>query len=259
VSGLGQKVELVLHTIEDLVFPQYCAVCDERIPGRTTTLICPACWQRVDRIEPPLCPRCGRPHDRAVGFSTDENFPCAQCRERPLRWLDMACSAVVYDDVLREALLLFKFGRRDILAPRLAELMAEFARARLPVDQFDWAVPVPLHPLRQRERGFNQAELLAKEFSQAMDGPEVVYALVKPVPTEPQTRLDAAERRKNLRGSFQIAPGIDPTGRSILIIDDVLTTGTTANECAHVLKRAGARNVAAFTLARRIADCRLTS
>jgi ComF family protein len=166
----------------------------------------------------------------------------------------MACSAAVYDDVLREALLLLKFGRRDILAPPLAELMADFARERLPVDQFDWAVPVPLHPLRQRERGFNQSELLAREFSEAMDGPQVVNALVKPEPTEPQTRLDGTQRRKNLRGSFKIAPDIDPAGRSILIIDDVFTTGTTANECAHVLKRAGARSVAAFTLARRVAS-----
>ncbi len=253
-SEIGRRLAAVLRTAVELAFPQYCAVCDDRIIGAATPVVCPACWQRIERIEPPLCPRCGRPHDQAVGFATDENFPCAACRERPLRWLDMACSAVVYDDVLREVLLMFKFGRRDVLAPELAELMAEFARARLPVDQFDWAVPVPLHQVRQRQRGFNQALLLAQEFSRIMHGPPVVCALVKPEPTEPQTKLDAEQRRKNLCDAFQPAPGIELTGRRILVIDDVLTTGSTVDECARVLKRAGALEVAAFTLARRVTD-----
>ena len=95
----------------------------------------------------------------------------------------MACSAVVYDHELREALLLFKFGRRDILAPTLARFMTEFARQWMSIDDVDWIVPVPLHPVRRRERGFNQAELLAKQFSNSLNGPPVVSALVKTVPT----------------------------------------------------------------------------
>jgi len=256
VSGIGHAARRVVHVAKELVFPQYCAVCDDRILSDVTPLICPACWERIERIEPPVCPRCGRPHDRAVGFATEENFPCAECRARPPRWLDMACSAAVYDDVLREALLMMKFGRHSLLAEPLAGLMVEFARRWMPVDEFDWTVPVPLHRVRRRERGFNQAELLAREFSRAMDGPQVIHALVKPVPTEAQTRLTGTQRRRNVRGSFETAPGIDPHGLDILVIDDVFTTGSTVDECARVLKRAGAARVAAFTLARRVSERR---
>jgi len=254
VVSVAGMFAAVGHTVRELVFPQYCTVCDERILDDTTPLVCAACWQRVERIEPPLCPLCGRPHDRAVGFKTDENFPCAECRDRPPRWLDAAYSAAVYDDVLRDILLLFKFKRHEILAGPLAALMAEFACQRMALDEFDWIVPVPMHPVSRRERGYNQAELLARELSLIAAWPKFVAALVKPLPTKQQTRLDAAHRRKNIRGSFHIAPGVDPTGRTILIVDDVLTTGSTVDECARSLKRAGALRVGALSVARRIPD-----
>jgi ComF family protein len=163
----------------------------------------------------------------------------------------MARAATLYETggTMREAILLFKHGRRVSLARHLGRLMAEAADGLFGPRQFDLLIPVPLHTRRERERGFNQAALLAKELARAWPL-RVGHGLLQRVrATEAQSGGREA-REANVKGAFVVAHPDQVEGRSLLIIDDVLTTGATVNECAKTLLAAGAAEVAVYTLAR---------
>lgn len=148
--------------------------------------------------------------------------------------------------MLRRLIHLLKYEGMRPLAPALSRLMDR----ALPIDErFDFIVPVPLHWQRRWRRGFNQAELLALEISKHRRVP-VLHALRRARSTASQASLTAAARRRNLAGAFRPRPGIDLTGKRILLIDDVFTTGATASACARALKKAGAGGVSLLTLAR---------
>lgn len=187
-------------------------------------------------------------------FPLDDQGRCALCR-RGARGFDAAYSFGFYEGELRKLIHLFKYGRIRTLSKPLGRLLA----AALPREQrFDAIVPMPLHWHKRWQRGFNQAELLAREIGRRTHTP-VVNAIRRARDTESQAGLTSAKRRKNVSGAFQAARfrGRSNTiqGRSVLLIDDVMTTGATAASCARALKRAGAREVTLLTLAR--ADRRL--
>jgi predicted amidophosphoribosyltransferase len=193
-----------------------------------------------------------------------ETGTCARCRRSPGR-VDAARAFGSYDGTLRAILHALKYGRRESLARPLAQLMrgpgADLLRGA------DAVVPVPLHPIRHLRRGFNQAEALASEL-----GPPVLRALCRVRPTAPQSALRAGARRRNVRDAFTLsALGRGPAvlqwadglglvrpsrtaravaGRCLVLVDDVSTTGATLDECARILKAAGAREVRALTAAR---------
>jgi ComF family protein len=152
--------------------------------------------------------------------------------------------------VVRKVMHDFKYGRqlhlRHLLGHWLAEAMAD---SRLAGRRFHFIVPVPLHPARKRERGFNQAELLALELKRASRIP-VHNVLRRTRYTTTQTQFDRSERMENLRGAFRLRRGCNVQGLRMLLVDDVLTTGSTLSECAAVLKKAGALSVHAATVAR---------
>lgn len=260
--GLGAWREWVTAAL-DLLFPPFCPVCRTRLgPGRRDPL-CGACWQRLERIIPPLCRLCGTPlfqfspqgEDDLVGqelgpSSSRAAAPhlCGRCRRR-VPSFSYARSAARYGDVVREALHAFKFGGRRALAAPLGELLAEVG-AVLPVDRVDLLVPVPLHPRRERERGFNQAALLARRLGKAWAIPVSITALRRSVDTPSQTELTAAQRRANVKGAFTLRRPELVAGRHVLIVDDIMTTGATAGECAACLKDGGAATVGLLTVAR---------
>jgi ComF family protein len=163
----------------------------------------------------------------------------------------LARSATLYarDEALRDILLLFKHGRRIAVGRHLGRLMAERAMALFGLSGIDTIIPVPLHPSRKRERGFNQAYILAKVLSRRYDVPVLKGGLDRIRPTPPQTGK-RRERIRNVRGAFQVRRPDRIHGRSILLVDDVFTTGATVNECAKVLMKAGAQVVWVYTLAR---------
>lgn len=181
---------------------------------------------------------------------------CGECRKSPAAF-DKARSFGIYTGNLRRVILHMKFGRQERLGKRLGELLAgpwdslpELRERDAPV-----IVPVPLHPSRQRERGFNQAELLAAGLVRALrkGGAELRVAkggLRRKRATPPQTGLSLAARRENLRGAFEVSHPEQIRGRSVVLIDDVMTTGATLSACARALKRAGAERVFGLTLAR---------
>jgi ComF family protein len=178
-------------------------------------------------------------------FPLDETGRCALCR-LGLRGFDAVYSYGSYEGTLRELVHLFKYGGVRPLARTFGQLMGQ----ALPRDAgFDVIVPMPLHWFKQWQRGFNQADLLAREIGKKWNVP-VRSVIRRKKSTRPQAGLTNAKRRANMSGAFQIARGKPLQGMRVLLVDDVVTTGATASACARVLKRAGAAHVALLALAR---------
>ena len=196
------------------------------------------------RMAAPFCRRCGEPFP---GVIVGE-FLCANCEERDwtLAWARAAWRA---EGGVRDAILEFKyrhqFHRLAPLCDRLEDGFREFAAG----ERWDGLVCVPLHPLRRRERGFNQAEELARALGKRQGLP-FLGCLKRVRPTPPQARLGRGPRLRNLLGAFTYDARFDVAGRNLLLIDDVLTTGATAEACARVLAAEGASRIAALTVAR---------
>ncbi|MGH2424882.1 MAG: ComF family protein [bacterium] len=232
----------LVHGFLDLVFPPACQVC--RSPG--TFPLCTACRYGFRLVRPPICQKCGKP----LRGPDDLEFTCIPCRHRKLHFV-AARAAGIYDGTLREAIHALKFrGRRGLAAP-LGSLMAErIAGARLPLAQV--VIPVPLHRRRLRERGYNQSELLAAEIANRFGLLVRSDVLVRRQATEAQSGLTLDDRRANVRGAFFAACSID--GQTVLLVDDVLSTGFTASECARALRQAGAAQVVVLTVAIAVLD-----
>jgi ComF family protein len=164
----------------------------------------------------------------------------------------MARALGAYEGSLREAIRRWKYEGKTRLTPFFAEWMAAGLKHFLESDSFDLLLPVPLHTQRLRERGFNQALLLVKELSRRIGTPYEKTILQKKKPTVPQVNLSGGEREKGVRGAFHVMGEKDLEGRSVLLVDDVYTTGATVNECSKVLLRGGAKKVDVLTLAHAI-------
>jgi len=237
---------------KNVFLPTFCKTCDARLLTEENGYFCPNCWESSRRVQRPSCIVCGRPHGGVVGFGTLQNFPCADCRDSPekKRAYRRIYGAAVYDGAVEEAVKLFKFDGKVRLARPLAVMMGEFAQREMDLDQYDCLVPVPLHRVRERDRGYNQSRLLATELLPLFPNARLDESLRRVRPTRVQSRLsDPAERRANVRGAFDVIDVGNVCGKSILLIDDVITTSGTVGECARVLRNAGAVHVDIFAAA----------
>ena len=174
---------------------------------------------------------------------------CGECRLNPPAFA-YARAAARYEEVAREALHAFKFRGRRALGGPLGDLLVEVVARGLPQGLPDLLVPVPLHPRRQRERGFNQASLLAHRVGRALGRPVRDDVLARVVATQSQASLDASARKANVRGAFRLRRPELVAGRHVLVVDDVLTTGATLGECVHRLEEGGAVPIGVLTVAR---------
>jgi len=240
-----------------VAFPASCSLCGEELREPALTGVCEMCWANLDPWRGPVCESCGLPFvsERPGEAST---ALCSLCRSGAFP-LDHARCFSFYSGLLRAAILQLKFHRRDRLGEHLGGLLAEVWNGMEEDLEGEPTVlvPVPLHVARQRERGFNQAELLARGLSTSLDkprggrGPRVdARSLVKTRATPPQTGLSVSARHDNVRGAFAV---IDPgriRNRCVVLVDDVMTTGATLFSCAQALRSAGARSIRALTLAR---------
>jgi len=226
-----------------LLYPPICTICGKNV--RAGEYLCNACEAKIVRIVPPFCQTCSEPFEGSINTA----FRCANCAHRAIHF-DAAVAAYRGRGIVRDVIHEFKYNRQIHLRHLVAcWLRAAFDDERLCDYHFDVIVPVPLHPTRQRERGFNQASLLAELLSARISIP--CKPLLKRIRyTTTQTALDRSERMENLHNAFRLRKNADVRGLRVLLIDDVLTTGSTLNECARVLKRAGAISVHAATAAR---------
>ncbi len=230
-------------TLKNLFLPQFCQQCRMRLLTEENGYFCPTCWERSPRVIRPFCTVCGKPHPGMVGYGSPHNFPCADCREhaKPNRSLRRVYGAAVYAEAVEGAVKLLKFHGKVRLAKPLGELMAVFAREEMETDEYDLIMPVPLHRVRERHRGFNQSRLLAERILGEFPNATLDESLKRIRPTQVQSRIsDPADRKKNVVGAFAVEQGIHLKGRRILLIDDVVTTAGTVRECAKALRKADA-------------------
>jgi ComF family protein len=240
-AGAREAVLQVLDPLLAVVFPSRCPCCSALLERHSRGPLCEACWAALPRHHNPSC-RCGLPllPGRAL---------CARCR-RGRQPLAAGASLGPYEGALRVLLHQLKYAGRRRAAGRLAELLLEEPAVRELLASSDLLVPVPLHHRRLRERGYNQSALLACELSRRTGRPWAASALVRRRETLPQTGLRAAERRRNVRGAFSVAEGGRVRARVVTLIDDVMTTGATAQACAIALQAGGAVEVRLLTVAR---------
>jgi ComF family protein len=218
-------------------------VCSENV--ERSEYLCERCAGHATRIKPPFCAKCSEPFPGAI----TQIFSCANCEHRMLHF-DSAVAAYRSRGVVRRLVHQFKYSGQRYLRFPIAEWLCEALRdPRLDGRRFDVVVPVPLHPARERERGFNQALLLAEILAEFAAVP-LAPLLERVRYTSTQTAHDRAERMENLRDAFRLRKNRDVRDLRVLLIDDVLTTGSTLSECARVLKAAGAVSVHAATAAR---------
>lgn len=230
-----------------LVYPQSCAVCDSSVESRTDGVACAACWNetRIYNRDETLCWKCGV---EARGRVTEEKQREVFCRRCDGAAFTAARACGVYEGALRASVLALKL--EPYVGTRLARLMFEMQR-REPLESATRIIPVPLHHLRQRERGFNQATELGRALASLTGLPLDEWNLVRSIHTERhRAGMDAKTRRTSVDGAFEVKHPRLIAGESILLVDDVFTTGATVSACSEALKSAGANDVFVLTVAR---------
>ncbi len=235
------------EAVLDWFYPRHCYHCGQplRVPG--AHILCRGCFRRLSegRIGPPQCGVCGLP---LTGEFVLERR-CLHCLGRK-RYFERARAMFPYAEPVESVLRSYKFQGDYWLGPRL--LRGSLRRGWFPTDlsEPEAVLPIPLHPRRRRERGYDQALLLARALGQHLGAPLLRRALARTRYTSQQARLSMRQREDNVRGAFSVERPHAVEDRRLLVVDDVMTTGATADECAKALKRAGAARVEVFTLAR---------
>jgi ComF family protein len=237
-------VKLFIKAALDFIFPPICHICHLFMPGAGELHICDGCCDRLPLVKSPLCPVCGIPF-----IGAGRNHICGHCQTHPPHF-SSALAHLLYESSARELIHHFKYNHKTHLRLPLALLalegLTEFITSRKP----DIIIPVPLHHSRLRSRGFNQAVLLGNLFSSRLTIPMLKDGLTRTRETEAQIELSAEDRRNNVKGAFAANKPAMISGKRILLLDDVMTTGSTVNECAKVLKQNGAASVVVATIAR---------
>ena len=250
MARLTNTLDRLFDAALALVYPQGCAACcGVSVERRADWPACAACWTstRLFEGDETLCWKCGAP---AGGEVPDEVRPTVRCRRCDSEEFDAARACGIYEGALRAAVLGMK--REPFVPPRLARMLCEAAR-RAPLDSARLVVPVPLHPARERERGFNQATLLATSIAESLGLRLDTLSLERVAHSERhRAGMDARARRESVEDAFAVKRPRLVRGERVLLLDDVFTTGATASACAAALKAAGALEVYVLTAARAV-------
>jgi ComF family protein len=232
----------------DIIFPRNCMLCRTYHPATAHDPLCPRCREKLPLNKPPFCIRCSR-HLNNIS----EESLCPSCRAK-LPPFDEGWALLHYEGPTRELLHRFKFHNKTSVCRTFAALLHEFTeRYALQFPDAVMVIPVPLHPTRLRERGYNQAALLAACAAREFKLPLRENILTRAHHTPRQSELSAKDRWTNIKGAFKIQNSSDIVGRAVIVVDDILTTTATASEAAKTLKDAGASRVIIITLG--LASC----
>jgi ComF family protein len=241
----------MIRYVINFLFPPRCAACEVRLPIESQNRVCAACHASVERLHEPLCSICGVPI--AAGTDDSQAKSCRECAAAPPHFTTARAVARYRSSeedhaALPSIIRRHKYGRDQSLSRALAEFLDN--PMPLAENDYDLIIPVPLHPARLRWRGFNQAALLAATVARQLGRPLDLRVLSRTRATTPQTAQDRAERHRNVRNAFTVERPSRVANRRVLLIDDVMTTGSTVDECARTLLAGGARRVDVLTLAR---------
>lgn len=227
------------------IYPEVCDICSAERATPAEGFVCQKCREKVQFIAPPFCRYCGLPYDGEITVE----FQCGNCRDVRFAFA-FARSAVLAQGPVLEAIHGYKYNNRLWFESFLAELLLARALQEIKPGDWDLVVPTPLHPTKYRERGFNQAEQLARKLAKALNLPLRADSVRRVAATPTQTRLDREQRRANMRKAFAPARRLD--GARVILVDDVFTTGATTSACSGALVEAGASSVCVWTVARGI-------
>jgi ComF family protein len=247
IGRLGREL---LHGARQLIFPNLCMICEGGLPPGQE-IVCLACREALTADPHRVCARC----TSSIGEFAVVEGSCAHCRGASFHF-DQAFRLGVYGGILREVILRMKYGGDEILAEAVGSIWADHCADRFRALEAQVVMPVPLHWWRRWRRGYNQAEPLAGALAARLGLVCETGSLRRIRYTRPQTNQSATARRENMRGAFRSSGGVAVRGRTVLLIDDVLTTGSTVSEAARVLKTAGAARVVVAVLAHRQRDGR---
>lgn len=239
------------RALSSLFFPPVCSFCNCALED-PDNLVCEGCAESLRIIHHAVCRQCGMSH---AGLAAEDDGLCGRCLAHPPRY-ERARFAVEYTGPLRDALIRFKFSGALHAGKGLGEILLAAFRRNYTAEEFDVILPVPIHPKRLAARGFNQVAILGEKLSAATGIALDRTSLKKIKDTPPQVGLSRSERVANLRGSFGISRPERIRGKSVLLIDDVATTGSTVAEAAKVIARAKAARVTVLVLALRLAGSR---
>jgi ComF family protein len=250
-------VKSAIDSLASVLFPAPCAICGQTLTTASRIPVCAPCLGELERIPDPICACCGRPLVAVTVHATHSDSPatptvelrCRLCRENSYAF-DRARSFAVYNRALSEAILLLKYEQVTSLADWFGARLAEIALEAAPAWRADVVVPVPLHRDRRRERGYNQAELIAKPVARQLKLRLDANLLIRTKPRPPQLVLSRAEHWKSVRGAYATRDGMKIDNVRVLLLDDVLTTGATLDACSRALKKAGAAAVFGLTVGR---------
>lgn len=249
---LRSVLDSVGDSLASLVLPAPCRICGTGLDTSNRLPVCRGCLDSFQPIQQPLCRICGRPFHSAV-IAIDANPLCHLCR-RGVYGFDLAKSFAVYNDSMVRAITILKYEAviplGDWFAARLHECMACDAD----LQAVDAVIPVPLDPSRLRQRGYNQAEVVARPLARRLRVPLNTQLLMRTRPRPHRLKLTRRERWQTVRGAFVMARGACVDKLRVMLVDDVFTTGATLDACARTLRRAGASKILGLTVARVVSD-----
>jgi len=245
IRAISSSWKTALDAALNLFYPPVCQICGKERAEAAEGFVGPACRGEVKLVTAPFCERCGLPFEGDMSHP----FECANCQEVTL-YFRSARSAVVANSLMLEVIHRYKYNRSLWFEPFLAGLLIGSAAPVLAAEAWDFIVPVPLFPVKKREREFNQAGRLAARLGRAVQIPVNAGLLRRVKPTVTQTRLTREERAANVHQAFAFCGRKKLAGEKIVLLDDVMTTGATTNACARALRRGGAGEICVWTVAR---------
>ena len=247
---MGEEGGTWLAALSSLFFPSPCRICQEPLTFHRS-LVCETCWEAIRLIESPICTCCGTPFPWEESEVSTVQFLCGTCRLREPPF-HQARSVAYYEGTMREAIHLFKYGKRLDMGGHLGGLMVNCFPPDWDLSTIDLVLPIPLHLRRRWERGFNQSVILATGLARFLGVKLETRLLSRSRATLPQSDLSPSEKFTNLKGAFSVRRPDKIEGRGILLIDDIYTSGATAQEATKTLLKAGAERVFVYTLARSV-------
>ncbi|MFN3966235.1 MAG: ComF family protein [Endomicrobiia bacterium] len=237
----------IFNKFIDFLFPKTCVFCGDFIlSDEPSKYLCLPCYQKIKFIESSVCQKCGVP------VNSNQRY-CDRCsKEGQKIYYDFLRGIVYFEEPIKKCIHMLKYQGKEYLGKFLSEFFIQYIQKNNYLLNVDLLVPVPIHWTRKLKRGFNQSELLSRPIAEKFNIKYEHKNLFRKKRTKPQVKLNREERLSNINEAFAIRNSNYFTGKSILIIDDVSTTGETINQCAKVLRMAGAKNIFGLTLARDI-------